>query len=63
MEFDNSAFSAFLFKVTEARPIAASSPELTYFTASIVWEIRENIIRIKRERLSNDLGCNRIINL
>ena len=36
MEFDHSAFSAFLFKKTEASPISASSPELTCFTASIL---------------------------
>ena len=51
MEFDNSAYSAFLFKETEASPIAASSPELTCFTASILWEIRENIIGIERQKL------------
>ena len=49
MEFDNSAFFGFLFKETEANPIAASSPELTCFTASILWEMCGNIIRIKRE--------------
>ena len=53
MEFDNSGFSAFLFKETEASFIPASFPELTWFTASILWEIRENIFRIKRERLPN----------
>ena len=50
MELDNSAFSAFLFKEAEASPIAPSSPELTGYTAPILWEICENIIRIKRER-------------
>ena len=53
MEFDNSGFSAFLFKETEASFIPASIPELTWFTASLLWEIRENIFRIKRERLPN----------
>ena len=41
-EFDNSEFSAFLFKETEPSPIAAFSPELTCCTASILREIREN---------------------
>ena len=50
MEFNNSAFFAFLFKETKASPIAASSPELTCSDIDIIWELRENIIRIKRER-------------
>ena len=52
MEFDNTAFSAFLFEEAEARPITAFSPELTYFIASILWEIRKNIIKIERQKLS-----------
>ena len=51
MELDNSAYFAFPFKETEASPIAASSPELTCFTASILWEIRENITGIESQKL------------
>ena len=48
MEFDNSPFFTFLFEETEANPIATSSPEMTCFTASFLWKIRENIIKIER---------------
>ena len=49
MEFENSVFSTFLFK--KASPIAASSPEMTYFTASIRWKMLENIFKIERLEL------------
>ena len=51
MELDNSAYSAFPFKETEGSRIAASSPALTCFTASILWEIRENITGIESQKL------------
>ena len=31
MEFDNLAFSSFLFEKNEGNPITAFSPELTFF--------------------------------
>ena len=43
MEFDNSVSAAFLFIETVASPIVASFPELTCFTAFILWEICESI--------------------
>lgn len=45
MEFDDSEFFALLFEETEANPIAASSLDMTCFTALILWEIQENIIK------------------
>ena len=51
MEFDNLAFSAFFFEETFATLITTSSSETTCFTASILWEIHEKIIKIKRQKL------------
>ena len=49
MKFDTSVFSVFLFK--KANPIAAFSPEMSYFAASIQWKMPENIIKIERQTL------------
>ena len=42
MEVYNSTFSAFLVEENEAGSVASSTREMTCFTASILWEIREN---------------------
>ena len=51
IDFDNSAFSAFLFRETDASSITASSPELTCFTGSVLWEIDESKIKIEKQKL------------
>ena len=51
MDFDNSAFSAFLCKETDASSITALSPELACFTGSVLWEIHESKIKIEKQKL------------
>ena len=51
MEFNNSAFSAFLFKETEASPITAYSNKMTCFDEFILSEICGKINKNKRQNL------------
>ena len=40
-----------LFSSKKTNPSAASSPEMSYFTASIRWKMPENIIKIERQKI------------